>query len=334
MRLIVAGWPPTARAGGRRRARRARVRGGRRPASTRSRQRVDARIDAAAGSRAGAVDGRRPALAEPFDALRRARARRRQAAAPGVLPLGVRRRRRRRRRSRGHRRGGRARAAPHVRARPRRRDGRLRPPGGADAVHRRVRRPPRRRAAWRGEARRFGEGVAILVGDLAFVYADMLLAGAPPTAIAVFDELRIELNVGQYLDLRRHRAAATATRRRPGASRGTSRASTPSSGRCTSAPRWPAASTSWPTPCSAVRRAARRGVPAPRRPARRVRRRVAHGQAGRRRPARGQADPAARDRERTRAGRPSARCSSASARPTSTTTRSRRSSSCSSYRRP
>ena len=30
-----------------------------------------------------------------------------------------------------------------------------------------------------GEARRFGEGVAILVGDLAHVYADQLVAGAP-----------------------------------------------------------------------------------------------------------------------------------------------------------
>ena len=29
---------------------------------------------------------------------------------------------------------------------------------------------------WAGEARRFGEGVAILVGDLAFVYADQLMA--------------------------------------------------------------------------------------------------------------------------------------------------------------
>jgi len=54
---------------------------------------------------------------------------------------------------------------------------------------------------WRGEARRFGEGVAILVGDLAFVYADRLLAGAPPAAIDVFTELRVEVNVGQYLDL-------------------------------------------------------------------------------------------------------------------------------------
>ncbi|MGH9226777.1 MAG: polyprenyl synthetase family protein [Acidimicrobiales bacterium] len=54
---------------------------------------------------------------------------------------------------------------------------------------------------WRGEARRFGEGVGVLVGDLAFVYADKLLAGAPADALDVFTELRIEVNVGQYLDL-------------------------------------------------------------------------------------------------------------------------------------
>jgi geranylgeranyl diphosphate synthase type I len=56
-------------------------------------------------------------------------------------------------------------------------------------------------AGWRGEARRFGEGVAILVGDLAFVYADLLMVGVPPAATAVFNELRVELNIGQYLDL-------------------------------------------------------------------------------------------------------------------------------------
>lgn len=55
--------------------------------------------------------------------------------------------------------------------------------------------------AWNGEARRFGEGVAILIGDLAFVYADLLLADAPPPALELWHELRIELNVGQYLDL-------------------------------------------------------------------------------------------------------------------------------------
>lgn len=55
--------------------------------------------------------------------------------------------------------------------------------------------------AWAGEARRFGEGVAILVGDLAFVFADQLMSAAPPEAWAVWNELRIELNVGQLLDI-------------------------------------------------------------------------------------------------------------------------------------
>jgi geranylgeranyl diphosphate synthase type I len=54
---------------------------------------------------------------------------------------------------------------------------------------------------WKGEGRRFGEGVAILVGDLAFVYADCLMEGANSAARQVFDQLRIELQVGQYLDL-------------------------------------------------------------------------------------------------------------------------------------
>ncbi|HEV7685429.1 MAG TPA: polyprenyl synthetase family protein [Acidimicrobiia bacterium] len=56
-------------------------------------------------------------------------------------------------------------------------------------------------AGWRGEARRFGEGVAILVGDLAFVYADLLMVGAPLAATGIFNELRVELNIGQALDL-------------------------------------------------------------------------------------------------------------------------------------
>jgi geranylgeranyl diphosphate synthase type I len=56
-------------------------------------------------------------------------------------------------------------------------------------------------AGWRGEARRFGEGVAILVGDLAFVYADLLMVGVPPAATEIFNELRVELNIGQALDL-------------------------------------------------------------------------------------------------------------------------------------
>jgi geranylgeranyl diphosphate synthase type I len=54
---------------------------------------------------------------------------------------------------------------------------------------------------WSGESRRFGDGVAILVGDLAFVYADQLLVGISPPAWAIWNELRIELNVGQVLDI-------------------------------------------------------------------------------------------------------------------------------------
>lgn len=54
---------------------------------------------------------------------------------------------------------------------------------------------------WRGEPRRFGEGVAILVGDLAHVLADARMAVAPPASQGLWAELRIELNVGQYLDI-------------------------------------------------------------------------------------------------------------------------------------
>jgi geranylgeranyl diphosphate synthase, type I len=56
-------------------------------------------------------------------------------------------------------------------------------------------------AGWAGESRRFGDGVAILVGDLAFVYADQLMEAAPVEAVRLWNELRIELNIGQYLDI-------------------------------------------------------------------------------------------------------------------------------------
>lgn len=76
---------------------------------------------------------------------------------------------------------------------------------GAPAVHRRF---ADRHAAqtWAGESRRFGEGVAILAGDLALVYADLLLPTGSPELAGLWHELRIELNIGQYLDL-----AGTAT---------------------------------------------------------------------------------------------------------------------------
>jgi geranylgeranyl diphosphate synthase type I len=74
---------------------------------------------------------------------------------------------------------------------------------GAPAVHRSFE-ARHREQAWAGEGRRFGEGVAILAGDLALVYSDLVLPAAPaaPTAVAqLWHELRIELNIGQYLDL-------------------------------------------------------------------------------------------------------------------------------------
>jgi geranylgeranyl diphosphate synthase, type I len=69
-----------------------------------------------------------------------------------------------------------------------------------DAVHEHF--AQRHRATgWRGEPRRFGEGMAIIVGDFAFVYADALMRGASAAVLDVFDQLRVELCVGQSLDL-------------------------------------------------------------------------------------------------------------------------------------
>jgi geranylgeranyl diphosphate synthase type I len=54
---------------------------------------------------------------------------------------------------------------------------------------------------WKGESRRFGESVAILVGDLAHTLANRLVAGKPPGVLAVWGELETELMLGQYLDV-------------------------------------------------------------------------------------------------------------------------------------
>ncbi len=54
---------------------------------------------------------------------------------------------------------------------------------------------------WAGEARRFGEGAVILIGDLAFVYADQLMTGVNSITSKIWNEMRIEVNIGQYLDL-------------------------------------------------------------------------------------------------------------------------------------
>lgn len=56
-------------------------------------------------------------------------------------------------------------------------------------------------AGWNGEARRFGEGAAILIGDIAYAMSDQLFGNSSSFARHIWNELRIEVNVGQYLDV-------------------------------------------------------------------------------------------------------------------------------------
>lgn len=64
-----------------------------------------------------------------------------------------------------------------------------------------------RTAGWGGDADSFGDAAAILLGDLCLVWSDELLhsAGLAPATVArarpVFDEMRTEVTVGQYLDV-------------------------------------------------------------------------------------------------------------------------------------
>ncbi|MBB5937739.1 polyprenyl synthetase family protein [Streptomyces zagrosensis] len=58
-----------------------------------------------------------------------------------------------------------------------------------------------RTLGWRGEARRYGEGVAVLAGDLAFSYAMRLAQELPTQARRVWGELVTEMIVGQHLDV-------------------------------------------------------------------------------------------------------------------------------------
>jgi geranylgeranyl diphosphate synthase type I len=59
-----------------------------------------------------------------------------------------------------------------------------------------------RTAGWAGEPRRYSEGLAVLAGDLAHIYADRLAGTLPREARAIWHELRTEIIVGQYLDVR------------------------------------------------------------------------------------------------------------------------------------
>ena len=56
-------------------------------------------------------------------------------------------------------------------------------------------------SGWQGDAERFGDAVAILVGDLAHVASDHLIGERSAEVGRIWDELRIEVNIGQYLDV-------------------------------------------------------------------------------------------------------------------------------------
>jgi geranylgeranyl diphosphate synthase, type I len=89
---------------------------------------------------------------------------------------------------------------------------------GEPAVHRRFS-AQHRAAGWRGDADAFGDSAAILLGDLCLVWSDELLhaAGLDPYAVArarpIFDEMRGEVTVGQYLDVLTQATGDTSTER-------------------------------------------------------------------------------------------------------------------------
>ena len=187
----------------------------------------------ASGGRRSTTD-----LADPFGEIERLVARRRQAPAAGVLPLG---------RS----------SAPAAT----RDDARVVDAGaafelmhafalfhddvmddaasrrGAPTTHTLFADRARRASGWAGEARRFGEGVAILVGDLAFVYADQLLRRRAGRGVA---DVERAAHRAQRRPVPRHprqRSAASVDSRQGRAHRPVQeRQVHASSGRCTSAP--------------------------------------------------------------------------------------------------
>ncbi len=71
-------------------------------------------------------------------------------------------------------------------------------------------------SGWAGETRRFGEGAAVLLGDIVFAMADACLGEVENPVRGLWHEMRLEVNVGQYLDLlggaRRERDPAAARR--------------------------------------------------------------------------------------------------------------------------
>jgi geranylgeranyl diphosphate synthase type I len=89
---------------------------------------------------------------------------------------------------------------------------------GEPAVHRRFA-ALHADAGWLGDADAFGTASAILLGDLCLVWSDELLhtAGLHPLTLAharpIFDEMRTEVTVGQYLDVQTQATGDTSTAR-------------------------------------------------------------------------------------------------------------------------
>jgi geranylgeranyl diphosphate synthase type I len=89
---------------------------------------------------------------------------------------------------------------------------------GEPSVHRRFERR-HTDAAWRGGAAAFGDSAAVLLGDLALVWSDELLHTSGLSAAElgrsrpVFDEMRTEVTVGQYLDVLTQATADTSVAR-------------------------------------------------------------------------------------------------------------------------
>jgi geranylgeranyl diphosphate synthase type I len=77
---------------------------------------------------------------------------------------------------------------------------------GEPSVHRRFE-ALHTASEWRGGSAAFGDSAAVLLGDLTLVWSDELLhtSGVDPVDLArarpVFDQMRTEVNVGQYLDV-------------------------------------------------------------------------------------------------------------------------------------
>jgi geranylgeranyl diphosphate synthase type I len=89
---------------------------------------------------------------------------------------------------------------------------------GEPAAHRRFE-ALHRAGGWRGDRAAFGTAAAILLGDLCLVWSDQLLhgCGLDPVTLSrarpVFDEMRTEVTVGQYLDVQTQATGDTSLQR-------------------------------------------------------------------------------------------------------------------------